>query len=401
MSVKNEQSPASLEVEMKIGILHTIARSIYSDPKLKIREAVANSLDNKASWFVIYADRPSRTISLLDNGNGISKERFIEIFKSIGYGETREDKYSNSYFGLGLMSIIEPGKRAIIFSKAKFEEKVLKLEVDSEKIFSPEVLDQPLKEIMNSKLLKLAPSDMAERERLSKLSSDEIKEMFGKFPTNFTEIIIENVDEKVFETITSNEFTEDLSKLLPLKPHKNALFLKSITNPEAERWLRELFADETFFPTIDIYSGISGGEKEINQLWKYFPDFKKDLDLGNVDIEYGEEESGDKRFAYYYLFSTDDLEERSKKNMETGFWVRNRNFLVKEADYFQKPGTRKRIIDEPLKHWLFGEIFHENMTDFLVVTRDEYVWESEQFLAFFNKINDLLSWTLSEKGRGK
>jgi hypothetical protein len=76
--------------------------------------------------------------------------------------------------------------------------------------------------------------------------------------------------------------------------------------------------------------------------------------------------------------------------METGFWVRNRNFLVKEADYFQKPGTRKKIIHEPLKHWLFGEIFHENMTDFLVVTRDEYVWESKQFLDFYDKINDML-----------
>lgn len=396
MSVKNEQSPASLEVEMKIGILHTIAKSIYSDPKLKIREAVANSMDNKASWFVIYADRPSRTISLLDNGNGISKERFIEIFKSIGYGETREDKYSNSYFGLGLMSILEPGKKAIIFSRAKLEEKVLKLEVDSEKIFSPELQDKPLTEI--NKRLKLASSDMAERERLSSLSSDEIKEMFGKFPTNFTEIIIENVDKKVFETINSDEFTEDLRKQLPLKPHKNALFLKSIKDPEAEIWLQELFANETFFPTIDVYLGKSGGEKEIVQLWKYFPDFKKDLEFGNVDIEYGEEESGDKRFAYYYLCSTDDLEERSKKNMETGFWVRNRNFLVKEADYFQKPGTRKKIIHEPLKHWLFGEIFHENMTDFLVVTRDEYVWESEQFRAFYNKINDLL-YLLNEKLR--
>ena len=50
-------------VQIRVQILSTIARSIYSDSRVKIREAVAKSMDNEATWFILYADRTSRTIS--------------------------------------------------------------------------------------------------------------------------------------------------------------------------------------------------------------------------------------------------------------------------------------------------------------------------------------------------
>ena len=118
----------SLNVQMKIGILNTIANSIYSDPKVKVREAVANSMDNEATWFTIYADRPSLTISLMDNGTGITRSRFNEIFENLGYGLEKDEIYSNSYFGLGLLSILAFGKRAKIVSKSRQEGEVIRLE---------------------------------------------------------------------------------------------------------------------------------------------------------------------------------------------------------------------------------------------------------------------------------
>ena len=66
-------------VQIRVQILNTIARSIYSDSRVKIREAVANSMDNEATWFILYADRPSRTISLMDNGIGITKAPYMEL----------------------------------------------------------------------------------------------------------------------------------------------------------------------------------------------------------------------------------------------------------------------------------------------------------------------------------
>ncbi len=385
MSTKQDNN-SDLQVEMKVGILNTIARSIYSDLKLKIREAAANSMDNKATWFVIYADSPTRTISLMDNGDGISRDRFNEIFKSMGYGKDRNEKYSNSYFGLGLMSILEIGGKADIISKSKSGNEIMKLNIESKEIFSKEMEAQPLASI--EKYMKLSPSDLAERERISNLKTEEIEEKFNGFPSHFTEIIISDIDKDVFEEITSGDFEIELKKILPLKTHENDPFLHSIKDPSALKWLKEIFNDSKYCPTIDVYVGISEGEKEISQIWKYYPDFERDLEFGKGDIEFGESDKKD--FAYYYICSTGDLEKRDKKNKETGIWVRNRNFLVKEADYFQKPGSRKKIITDPLKGWLFGEIFHENMTEFLVVTRDEYVWESDKFKKFKNRIYDIL-----------
>jgi hypothetical protein len=393
MSKKAKLDTNCIEVQMKTGILETIAKSIYSDPKVKIREAVANSLDNNATWFIIYADRPSRNITLIDNGTGISRKRFGEIFDNIGYGMQRRNLYSNSYFGLGLLSILAFGQSAKIISRSSSERQVIKLEIDSQKIFSEEMRDKPISDV--SRLLTLKDSSVSERERLSILDDAELKKLVGDFPETFTEIVLENIDQTVFEQVISEDFVKEIRKLLPLKVQTNEPFLASIKDAKTLEWLIDTMNNNDFCPTIHIYFGISGGEKELTPLWKYFPNFRKDLEIGAADIIYGSSKNnlddGKPRFMYYYLYSTDDLEERTKTNMETGFWVRNKNFLIKEADYFQKPGTgRKAIIHEPLKNWLFGEIFHRDMTRFLIVTRNEYVWESSDFDNFYKEISDLV-----------
>jgi len=372
---------------MKVGVLNTIARSIYSDPKVKIREAVANSMDNDATWFIIYMDTPSRTISLMDNGIGITQSRFRDIFSSIGFAVQGRNVYSNSYFGLGLMSILAFGRRATIVTKSRAEGEVTRLEIESHTIFAEDMWDKPISDVGN--LLNLRSSDLAERERLSILTSHDITKLIGAFPANFTEIILEDIDEDSFKKVASHDFQIELCKTLPLKVQKNEPFLHSIKDPGVLAWLTQTMNNREFCPTIDVYLGKSGGEKELTELWKYYPNFRSDLELGKADIDYGI--SDDNMFAYYYLYSTDDLQERSQENRETGFWVRNRNFLVKEADYFERPGSKERIVHEPLKNWLFGEILHRNMTTFLIVTRNEYVWESDEFLHFWGQIRDLVT----------
>lgn len=391
MPKKEKLNKNYLEVQMKTGILDTIAKSIYSDPKVKIREAVANSMDNKATWFIIFADRPSRNITLIDNGTGISRKRFHEIFDNIGFGMQR-NIYSNSYFGLGLLSILAFGQSAKIISRATSEKQVVKLEINSQEIFSEGMRDKPISNV--GKLLTLRDSSISDRERISILSDSELKKVIGDFPETFTEIILENIDQTIFEQVISEDFIKELRKLLPLKIQDNEPFFASIKDNKASQWLADTMNNNDFCPTMLVYFAISGGEKELTPLWKYFPNFReKDLEIGAADIVYGKSNNnlndGKPRFMYYYLYSTDDLEERSKINTETGFWVRNKNFLIKEADYFQKPGG-KGIIHEPLKNWLFGEILHRDMTKFLIVTRNEYVWESDDFQDFRKEISSLV-----------
>ena len=382
--MNNAKAGLSINVDIRLGIIDTIAKSIYADPKVKIREAVANSMDNDASWFIMYADVPSRSICLLDNGKGINRERFEFIFSNIGYGEGREASESNSYFGLGLMSILELGEKAEIITKAKGTPGILRLQVDSKKIFSTEVQAEPIANM--KQWLTLTDSDVEERERVSVISSQMVEERVGSFPETFTEIVLSGIEEEVFKSIVADEFEVGLRKLLPLQPRSDESFLSNIQDNKAVEWLTEILANPEFCPTIDVYFGVCE-KRELCQIWKYYPDFRKDLKFGATDISfevksYKDSKGMDREFAFYYVTSVEDLEERSKENSETGIWMRNKNFLVKEADYLQEPGTRQRTLDEPLKNWLFGEVFHKGMTDFLVVTRNEYNWKSKNFQKF-------------------
>ena len=379
-------------VQIRVQILNTIARSIYSDSRVKIREAVANSMDNEATWFILYADRPSRTVSLMDNGTGITRGRFDSILQNIGYGIGKKERYSNSYFGLGLMSILELGKKAIIITRSKEEGEIIKVEVASEEIFGEGMESEPISAI--GEVIKFyRNNDLSERESVSILSGNEISNLFGGFPAHFTEIILQDIEENEFSKIISTEYEIDLRKILPLKVQEKEPFFKSIKDPVALKWILDKLSDREYCPTIDVYMGISDGAKELAQIWKYYPDFRSDLEVGKTDIGYEVIQHGDKKFALYYLYSIDDLQiqKRARENRETGLWIRNKNFLVKEADYLDSPSSRKdRILDLPLRNWLFGEIFHQGMTDFLVVTRNEYNWESTDFQQFLKDIRERL-----------
>lgn len=370
-----------ISVGMKVGILHTIAESIYESPERKIREAVANSVDNGASLFVIFADPSTKTLSLFDNGRGITEERFKEIFTNLGYGLSKDELHSLSHFGLGLMSIIRLGKKAKIYTRSIKEKKLLRLSINTEKIFDKSNEKQSLNFI--EQCVSLSETDLVSRHADSPLTNSDVEQLLGVFPESFTEIVIEDVIPQDLEFVRGDAFEGTVRKFLPLKVDEKDPFLQRIKDREAKEWLDQLFVAERFFPTIDFYYGVDG-EKELKQLWKYFPDFKKEWEFGKTSISYGIKED----FAYYILYTVGALQEEIA---DVGFWVRNRNFLVKAADFFQRPGHRKKILHEPLKNWIYAEIFHENMNDFLMVSRNEYIWDSQKFKDFYSEIDNLVS----------
>ena len=75
-------------------------------------------------------------------------------------------------------------------------------------------------------------------------------------------------------------------------------------------------SDRKYCPTIDVYTGISDGAKELAQIWKHYPNFRSDLEIGKTDIGYEERQHDGKKFALYYLYSTDDLQiqKRAREN---------------------------------------------------------------------------------------
>ena len=99
-------------------------------------------------------------MSLFDDGSGITRERFKEIFESLGYGLYRNnDKLS--YFGLGLMSIMQLGKSAKVVTKTSGKDDILLLDIQADKIFEKETEKESIETL--SKYINLSQSDFVSR----------------------------------------------------------------------------------------------------------------------------------------------------------------------------------------------------------------------------------------------
>lgn len=406
-----EKGSTEVNIDVKIGLLHTIAKAIYATPVGKIREAVANAQDNGATWIVILADRTTNSLSIYDNGDGIDRNRFDIIFTSIGYGLlTDEQQAKLSYFGLGLMSIFQLGNSVKLFTNSKSSKEYLQLEVNTMAIFDQKRKGERISDLKNYISINNATEDM--RNSLSAPQLDEfIKATFGSMPSNHTEIIIQDLNKADLETICEPEFVDNLRKLLPLKVEPNEPFLKRFTGTEGKS-IKALLGDSNFCPTTDVFFGVRGEgltevvngsenngskEPEIRQLWKYFPKFRSDIEFPDANVKFRNDATED--FAYYIVHTVaQDLHRNPEDPRENGFWVRNRNYLVKAADFLEKPGPGRRIISPPLRNWIYGEIFHKNMNHFLQVSRSDFLFTENAFLEFREKILEIV-YPLDKKMR--
>ncbi len=294
----------------------------------------------------------------------------------------KHEKGKLSYFGLGFMSIFQLGESVKMYTRPSGEDQMYLLDIETKPIFDIANEDKPISFLKNH--IHVRSTDEFSRAASPAPSLDKhLRDLFDSVPSSFTEIVIENVNESDMNKICNEEFVKDMKQLLPLRTEKNEPFLKRFKSKRTASILKNILNDTKYCPTIDVYFGISELRK-IGQMWKYFPEFKRELAFGEADVEAGYDDNG--KFAYYLVHTTEDLERQDKEGAETGFWVRNRNFLVKSADFFEQAGSRKKYVHEPLKNWMFGEIFHQDMNPFLSVARDEYLWDKSEFHEFRDSV---------------
>jgi hypothetical protein len=387
--VTAKNSGTHIPVDVKVGILHTIADAIYSTPAGKIREAVANARDNEASWVAIVVDQATRSIFICDNGKGITKKRFHEIFEAIGYGLLRTSGEKLSYFGLGLMSIFQLGKKVEMFTRAKGTSKILKLVVDTDSIFKEGNEKKSISELKNDITLNESTEKDRKNATVGLLNDYLESKQFFNSQDSFTEIIIRDITTHL-ETICDDNFFDELRKWLPLKAERDDPFLKRLTGKKGKE-VRTFLENNEYCKTVDVFFGIQE-DATIEQLWKYFPSFRSDVVFPDDNVYTGKSKGGD--FIYYIVHSVAvDLQRGEDIERETGFWVRNQNFLVKSADFLERPGPGRKIktIDQPLKPWIFGEIFHKDMNRFLTVSRNDFVFDKESFKEFQQEVIDIVN----------
>lgn len=85
-------------------IMH-LARTTYTTLIQVIAEAVQNGLDAHASKIWIIVDERSRSISISDDGDGVTSERFREALHSVGQGVKTPGSIGR--YGLGLISPLD------------------------------------------------------------------------------------------------------------------------------------------------------------------------------------------------------------------------------------------------------------------------------------------------------
>ncbi len=398
MKKKNKkESSLGFNIKVKVGLLTTVAKSIYADTLMKIREAVANSKDNSATKFVFTLkkekDQNEYTLSLFDNGTGITKKRYKEIFQSLGYGLHRDDINSAkfySYFGLGLMSVLQLGNKVTIITKPKDSGEINKLVVDSKTIFSKEMEKEHLDAL--SKYIIPSDTNLSERDLLSPLSKDAIKASLKKIPDSFTEVIIEDLTDDDIALITDGKFVDNIRKILPLPVEESDSFLMGLKKGDRENILKVL-KSKKYCPTIEfLYSGDAITPHRL--LKKYFPQFPHPYAGNDYQFYKG---TNNNEFAHYFLAAGSDRGVVKGGERETGIWTRNKNFLVKAADYLQYQGYPSFVRDA-IKGWIFGEIYHKDMNEFLEVSRKDYIVSSDKFKIFRSDVKKIVKKISDERG---
>lgn len=376
-----------ITTDVKGKILKTAAESIYIDTPIKIREAVTNSIDNKATAFFLTlnkaATKGSYTLSLFDNGDGIALKRFREILNHIGYGLHLDDKRPKnkySHYGLGLMSVFELGKKVSVITKAIGTQNTLRMEVNSEKLFSKEMERESISQL--NQCFKLYKADHAERGHLSPLTSDSIRSKLGKFPHSFTEFIIEDVTIQDLQSITTSDFQSTLSKLLPLRASDGSPLLEKLT-PQHRKRILEILDNNKLCPTINFYCSLSDTD-EHSEVFRHFPSFKH-----FSSTSYTFHAATEASFSYYLIVGRKALGTPSE-NIETGLWFRSKNVLVKGPDFLSYQGGSP-VCDTIVGKWLFGEVFHENMIDFLDASRTNFKFSHQDFRAFKEEVRKIVS----------
>jgi len=113
------------------GLLEVLSRNLYSTPIVVVRELIQNAHDacirrrSESNWddeprIQVISNAHRNTLTITDNGSGLTHDEIVEYLATIGSGYTRKLRQSSSnqdaigYFGLGFMTAY------VVASKVEF-----------------------------------------------------------------------------------------------------------------------------------------------------------------------------------------------------------------------------------------------------------------------------------------
>ncbi len=224
------------------SILNIITESLYDKPIVVFREYVQNSVD---SFRKLEPKKNQEDLSckiwinnkdlyFLDNGKGISKEKFFDEMKSIGFSE-KDKSRDIGYKGIGRLSGISYCNKLVFINVCSFKNNDYQMYcIDSEKYNmikrQPNYNELSFGQMMESIGRYIPAVEDDEKAKIQK-NLNKYKDIFEKQDTGFL-VILKDISEvllRIMENQREKEFYEELGWLLPVR-FKEELF--SITEGE-------------------------------------------------------------------------------------------------------------------------------------------------------------------------
>ena len=155
---------------ISLQILNHLGRNLYRNFITVLGEAISNSWDADAPNVRVEIDREKNTMSICDDGVGMSKEDFQNKFLKIGYtkrstgqSKTRKGRPFIGRKGIGKLALLSCAKNITILSKVKGGELV-------GGVINNEELDEAIKDDLNSNEYSLGvPSAEARKDAAARI----------------------------------------------------------------------------------------------------------------------------------------------------------------------------------------------------------------------------------------
>lgn len=235
------------------NVIENLTTAMYEDIKIIYREYIQNSADSidkaikqkiiteKEAEIEIYINSENRTISIEDNGVGISKDNFKQYMTSIA-DSTKDKDHDKGFRGIGRLGGIS------CCNTLKFSCSAIGENITSECIWDANYI----KEVLNDKNNKISASELVDKATKFSTSPTDPDEHFFKVEL----IDIENSSNELLDTEAVRKY---LQMVAPVPYNNKFLFIKKIKD----------FANDHNF-IIDEYNVLINGEYLQKPYQNYF-----------------------------------------------------------------------------------------------------------------------------------
>lgn len=309
-----------MSLGMGIRLLETLTSALYEDPIVFFREYVQNSADafirhsTENGRIDIKIDEDNRVIEFLDNGYGIDYFDFKDKMRGIGISDKSTAIDQIGFRGIGRLSAMPFCKKLIFTNKVEGSSEIQVFSWNGEKY---------------NRLLLQSDSDDLEK------AIDDITECFtkqysGDITDHFFKVELITYSDEICDLIETDEFVDNLRKLLPVKYSDSFSAKDQIHNHYAN-----FMGDSLEKFEFDVY--LNG-----NQLYKPYTDdniLESDIVFWDLIFEKTSDDMPNEKIGILWFTFNRKVSSNPPKSPR-GLYVRSKNMLL---------GTEYAIADSVTK----------------------------------------------------